>query len=92
MENKRVKVFHQPTRNESMIISIDEDRPELDLIMLAQEFIGKEIYIGWPHLREAQVFAVSDAKTKIERTGIENFDGSNGNGEFKLLSKHVKDQ
>lgn len=90
--NKRVKVFHLPTRNESMIISIDETRPEVDLLTLAREFIEQEIYIGWPHLREAKVFAVSDGKTKIERTGIEQFDGNNGNGEFKLLSKQIKDQ
>lgn len=89
---KRVKVFHQPTRNESMIISIDETPPQIDIQTLAQEFIGKELYVGWPHLREAKVFAVSDAKTKIEKTGIETFDGNNGNGEFRLLSKHVKDQ
>lgn len=92
LEMKRVKVFHQPTRNESMIISIDETRPEVDIQTLAAEYLDKEIYVGWPHLREAKVFAVSDAKTKIEKSGVETFDGSNGNGEFRLLAKHVKDQ
>lgn len=89
---KRVKVFHQPTRNESMIISIDETPLGVDIQTLAQLFLGQEIYVGWPHLREAKVFAVSDAKSKIEATGVENFDGSSGNGEFRLLAKHVKDQ
>lgn len=89
---KRVKVFHMPTRNESMIISIDETPPKVDLQTFAQQYLGKEIYVGWPHLREAKVFAVSDAKTKIEATGVENFESSTGNGEFRLLSKHVKDQ
>lgn len=88
---KRVKVFHLPTRNESMIIRIDETPPDVDTATLGQEFLNKEIYVGWPHLREAKVFAVSDAKIKIETTGIEKFDGSNGNGEFKLLAKFVKD-
>ncbi|XP_031621171.1 5'-3' exoribonuclease 1 [Contarinia nasturtii] len=95
LETKRVKVFHQPTRNESMIIKIDEKPPHVDIQTLAQQFIDKEIYVGWPHLREAKVCGVSDANTKIEKTGIEVFDGKNGNpnsnSEFKLLVKHVKD-
>lgn len=89
---KRVKVFHLPTRNDSMIITIDEEPLDVDIETLAQQFLDKEIYIGWPHLREAKVCAVSDIKTKIENTGIDKFDGSNGNGEFKILAKHVKEQ
>lgn len=91
LEMKRVKVFHLPTRNESMIIRIDETPPNVDIKTLAEQFMNKEIYVGWPHLREAKVFAVSDAEVKIEKTGIEKFDGSNGNGEFKLLAKFVKE-
>lgn len=90
MDTKRIKVFHQPTRNESMIIKIDETPLEVDLETLAKQFMNKEVYIGWPHLREAKVFAVSDAKAKIEATGIERIEG--GNNEFKLLAKHLKDQ
>lgn len=91
LEMKRVKVFHLPTRNESMIIKIDETPPNVDMKTLAEQFMNKEIYVGWPHLREAKVFAVSDAEVKIEKTGVEKFDGSNGNGEFKLLAKFVKE-
>lgn len=90
MESKRIKVFHQPTRNESMIVKIDEPPLDVDLVTLARQFMDKEIYIGWPHLRQAKVFAVSDAKTKIEKTGIDRIEG--GNGEFRLLAKHLKDQ
>lgn len=90
LETKRVKVFHQPTRNESMIITIDEPPLEVDLVDLAKLYMNKEVYIGWPHLREAKVFAVSDSKAKIERTGMECIEG--GNNEFKLLAKHTKDQ
>lgn len=90
---KRVKVFHQPTRNESMIIRIDEIPPEMDIETLAKHFMDKEVYIGWPHLREAKVIAVSDSKTKVEKiSGIEHFTEGNGNTEHKLLAKHVKDQ
>lgn len=92
LEMKRVKVFHLPTRNESMIIRIDEIPPEEDIESLGMHFMDKEIYVGWPHLREAKVFAVSNVKTKVEKTGTEHFKEGNGNMEFKQLSKHLKDQ
>lgn len=90
LEIKRVKVFHMPTRNESMILRIDETPPEMDIETLGKHFIDSEVYVGWPHLREAKVFAVSDIKTKAEKTGVEHF--KDGNGEHRLLAKHVKDQ
>lgn len=64
----------------------------MDIQTLAEQYLDKEVYVGWPHLREAKVCAVSDIKTKIEVKGAEVFDGNNGNGEFKLLAKYVKDQ
>lgn len=86
---KRIKVFQQPSRNESMIICIDEELPEVAIGDLYKQFIGKEIHIGWPHLREAKVFAVSDTKTRIE-SSVEDF--KEGNREFILQSKHVAAQ
>lgn len=88
---KKIKVFQQPTRNESMVIRIDETPAELSIQEFADHFLGKEVYVGWPHLREAKVFAVSDEKTKIDSSGVEKFD-ANGNGEFRLLAKHIIDQ
>lgn len=92
LEMKRIKVFQQPSRNESMIVKIDEIQPELSITELADKYIGQEVYIGWPHLREARVFAVSDSKTRIEKTmsgqsTVEPF--PNGNGEFVQLSRLV---
>lgn len=40
---KRIKVFQQPSRNESMIISIDEKPIEADIKVLAKQFIGQEV-------------------------------------------------
>lgn len=87
---KRIKVFQQPSRNESMIISIDETPIEADIKALAKQFVGQEVYIGWPHLRLAKVFAVSDFKTRIEKSGIEEF--KEGNREFNLQARHVAAQ
>lgn len=87
---KRIKVFQQPSRNESMIISIDEKPVGGDIKALAKQFIGQEVHVGWPHLRLAKVFAVSDFKTRIEKSGIEEF--KEGNREFVLQAKHVAAQ
>lgn len=87
---KRIKVFQQPSRNESMIISIDETPIEVNIKGLAKQFIGQEVFIGWPHLRLAKVFAVSDSKTRIEKSGIEEF--KEGNREFILQARHVAAQ
>lgn len=73
-----------------MIVKIDEKPIDVDIVTLAEQFIDKQIYIGWPHLREAKVFAVSDSKVRIEKTGVEQF--PNGNNEFFLHSKHVNAQ
>lgn len=92
LDMKRIKVFQQPSRNESMIVKIDEIQPELSLAELAGQYLGQDVYIGWPHLREARVFAVSDSRARIERTmsgqpNLETF--ASGNGEFVQLSRHV---
>uniref|UniRef100_A0A336LMV3 5'-3' exoribonuclease 1 n=1 Tax=Culicoides sonorensis TaxID=179676 RepID=A0A336LMV3_CULSO len=57
----RVKVFDQPSRNESMIISLKKSELSLKPTeYLAQNFIGKTVYVGWPHLSEAKVIKVSN--------------------------------
>lgn len=73
-----------------MIITIDEEPLSLDIQSLAREFIDKEIYVGWPHLRLAKVIAVSDFTTRVEKTGAENYE--KGNREYLLLAKQLKDQ
>lgn len=90
LEMKKIKVFQQPSRNESMIVRIDEVQPELTTAELAAKFLDKEIYIGWPHVREAKVIAVSDSKVWIDKTGVETF--ANGNADFLAQSKNVNGQ
>jgi len=42
---------------------------------LAAELLGKSVYVEWPHLKEALVCAVANAKTKFSL--IEPLDGYN---------------
>lgn len=89
---ERVKVFEQPSRNESMIIQIDEIRPELSTNELANKYLDKEVYIGWPHLREARVIGVSDATVKYVKNGNEITTSPSASYEFNLQVKQLQDQ
>lgn len=55
LEKAKVKVFDQPSQNENMIITLKppEDQ-ETDVHKLAEQMIGKSVYVGWPHLTEAK--------------------------------------
>lgn len=88
----RVKVFEQPSRNESMIIHIVEIRPELSTEELADKYLDKNVYIGWPHLREAKVIGVSDETVKIVKNGNEITKSTPTNNEFNLQKKQLQDQ
>ncbi|XP_050708654.1 5'-3' exoribonuclease 1-like isoform X2 [Eriocheir sinensis] len=83
-----VKVFQQNSRGENFILDVTEkDRP--DLRDLANQLLGKEVFVSWPHLQEAKVEAVSDSKVRyslggngevqkhaVEHTLKEEFSGS----------------
>lgn len=49
-----VKVFQQNSRGENFILDVTEkDTP--DLRDLANQLLGKEVFVSWPHLQEAKV-------------------------------------
>lgn len=87
---KRIKVFEQPSRNESMVIKIQEPEEIVELKTLATNLLGKEVFVGWPHLREAKVVAVSNAEGKIDKHGYTKYEDRSR--EFTLLVKHMIDQ
>ena len=86
----RIKVFEQPSRNESTIIKIIPTEESVDLETLASQLLNKEVYVGWPHLREAKVIAVSDIHGKIDTEGYTKTEDKSR--EFLLLMKHMISQ
>ncbi|XP_063223399.1 5'-3' exoribonuclease 1 isoform X2 [Bacillus rossius redtenbacheri] len=55
----RTMVFEHPSRGENMIVKIvQKDSPTLEEV--AKEILGESIFVGWPHLFEAKVVAVSN--------------------------------
>ena len=35
-----------------------------DIEQIAKEYVGRSVYVNWPHLEEARVLAVCDGSTK----------------------------
>lgn len=85
----RVKVFYFESQGKSIIIRIDEPPIEQNLDELAKHFIGKEIYIGWPHMKLAKVIGVSDVNTKITE---QNGKSDNSKIDFILDVRRMKNQ
>ncbi|CAL1537410.1 unnamed protein product [Lymnaea stagnalis] len=59
------KVFQHNSRGENMLLRI-QSKEGLKLEEIADELLGKETYVGWPHLHEAKVIAVANETFKIE--------------------------
>lgn len=49
---------------ENMILSIISNEAP-NLTTLASELLGKSVYVGWPHLKEALVIGVADNDVKF---------------------------
>ncbi|CAN7986192.1 unnamed protein product [Ixodes hexagonus] len=52
-----VKVFQSISKNESMVLTLTETRDKT-LKEVADDLLGKSVYVNWPHLLEALVVAV----------------------------------
>ncbi|KAL6430823.1 hypothetical protein ACFW04_006974 [Cataglyphis niger] len=64
LEKAKVKVFQQASMGENMILSIISKETS-NLTTLTSELLGKSVYVGWPHLKEALVIGVADNNVKF---------------------------
>ncbi|EEC10068.1 pacman protein, putative [Ixodes scapularis] len=58
LERASVKVFQSLSKNESVLLTLTET-PDKTLKEVADELLGKSVYVNWPHLLEALVVAVT---------------------------------
>ncbi|XP_053379748.1 5'-3' exoribonuclease 1-like isoform X2 [Mercenaria mercenaria] len=58
LSKEGVKVFQMNSRGYNTMLYIEQEEEEPDIDKVAKEYLGKEIYVGWPHLYEAKVVAV----------------------------------
>ncbi|VEN63002.1 unnamed protein product [Callosobruchus maculatus] len=72
LKKAKVKVFEQPSRNENMIITII---PDEDLVgdYIPVDLLGSNVFVGWPHLIEAKVVAISNSRRKYISMGGEQY-------------------
>lgn len=52
---EEVKVFQHNSRGENFILDITELEEEPDLKDVANQLLGKVVFVSWPHLIEAKV-------------------------------------
>lgn len=86
----RVKVFDMPSNNVSMVVRLANlPEPLLGLEALrsvAAGLIGREVYVGWPHLGEALVMAVSSRDYEYTKNGSQMSDPRGFEMQLKTIS------
>lgn len=66
-----VKVFPpSESKNETMVITVDNTYEGVKSEDLARSLIGKSVYTNWPFLKESRVLAVSDELFRYERDDV----------------------
>lgn len=88
LRNNRVRVFDQPSRNENMILRPVIREGHNDVISVAHDYMDQIVFIGWPHLTKAKVFAVSNRSQRIDGNGVQISDERT----FDLHVRTIKDQ
>ncbi|XP_075970890.1 5'-3' exoribonuclease pacman isoform X2 [Anticarsia gemmatalis] len=89
LKKGKVKVFDTVSRNENMIVEIIRDDPvEPPLENVAQQMLGKVIWVGWPHLTRAKVISVSNEKRRLHCVDKQNNNVDNYTTEFNQGNLH----
>ncbi|KAM9845283.1 5'-3' exoribonuclease 1 [Aulostomus maculatus] len=66
MKKSGVVVFQQSSRGENMMLEIlFNQEAETVCDDVAEQVLGKSVFVNWPHLEEARIVAVSDGDTKF---------------------------
>ncbi|GIY13515.1 5'-3' exoribonuclease 1 [Caerostris darwini] len=63
LKSEKVQVFQMVSLKDNMMLKIEEIT-EKDVNKICEKILGKIIYVGWPHLREALVMEVTDGVTR----------------------------
>lgn len=60
LKDAKVVIFQQPSRNESIILTLQNRYKDLDSAAVTKRFLNHNIYFGYPYLNEGKVVSVSD--------------------------------
>jgi 5'-3' exoribonuclease 1 len=61
-----VNVFQSDSRNETIVVTIDNAYEGVKVEDIARMMIGKRTFVNWPFLQESQISAVSDELFRYE--------------------------
>ncbi|CAO1627148.1 unnamed protein product [Sympodiomycopsis kandeliae] len=61
-----VSVFQGESKNESVVINIDNKYEDVSVKDIAESMVGKRTFVAWPFLQEGLVIAVSDSLFRYE--------------------------
>lgn len=61
-----IKVFMQESRNESMVIHLENAHEGVSSNEIAASLVGQPVYVNWPFLQEGRVAAISDELFRYE--------------------------
>lgn len=70
LEQAGVTVFQQASKNDSMVITLQNRWDGRKTEDIANEKIGNKVFFGWPYLREGKVLAVSDNLFRYEYVSV----------------------
>jgi 5'-3' exoribonuclease 1 len=86
-----VRVFEQASRGSNMLLVL-EDQGKPDIHEVANEFLGQEIWVSWPHMMEARVVGLRDANFKyfMQTKNEQEFTSSKENGDGDKAEYAIK--
>ena len=70
LEHAGVSVFQQASKNETMVITLQNEWEGKKTEDIAREKIGKKIFVGWPYLWEGKVLAISDNMFRYDYVAV----------------------
>lgn len=60
VKDAKVVIFQQPSRNDSIILTLQNRYKDLDSAAVTKRFLNRAVYFGYPYLNEGKVVSVSD--------------------------------
>ncbi|CAN3371469.1 5'-3' exoribonuclease 1 [Diutina rugosa] len=91
LAQNETKVFNFPSKQESMVLEVDNVWEDMSTSQFAQAFVGKLVYSRWPFLREGRVVEVVTADKTWLRAQGNVHSRDNSPDETKQFKRDVSD-
>ncbi|XP_060573103.1 5'-3' exoribonuclease 1-like, partial [Ruditapes philippinarum] len=89
LSKEGVKVFQMNSRGYNTMLYIEQEEEEPDIDKVAKEYLGREIYVGWPHMYEAKVIAVSNSEYSYTQEEPAGGKGKAGNHRPQIKREQI---